>query len=217
MGPWLFTMFTGHNWILSWATYVQSTVWHFFPNIQFNIVLHICMSYRWPHPYRLLSKISYAFRMFPTACYMSSQLHHYWFNCLNHMIYKVQLIIFRSWLRWLVAGLLTQRSQFDPRPVHVVFVVDKVTLQHFSFEHLSTSLSVSSHQYFTLTFHLSTTVLYNHSTDSIIKSDISFSIIMQLHILSYFISLESRYHPQHKHCSTYVLSTEWQTKVFFNT
>jgi len=34
------------------------------------------------------------------------------------------------WLKWLVTDLSPQRLGFDPRPVHVVFVVDKVTLGH---------------------------------------------------------------------------------------
>jgi len=70
---------------------------------------------------------------------------------------------------WLVAGLLPQRSQFDLSPVHVVFAVDKVILRHLLSKHFFISLLVLSHQNFMLTFHLSTTVLYNHSTDNIIK------------------------------------------------
>jgi len=33
-----------------------------------------------------------------------------------------------QWLKWLVTDLSPQRMGFDPGPVHVVFVVDRVTL-----------------------------------------------------------------------------------------
>ena len=33
-----------------------------------------------------------------------------------------------SWFRWLVAGLSPRRIRFDPRPVHVGFMVNKVVL-----------------------------------------------------------------------------------------
>ena len=41
------------------------------------------------------------------------------------------------WLRQLVAGLLPQRTGFDPGSVHVGFVVDKVTLGVLRFSPVS--------------------------------------------------------------------------------
>jgi hypothetical protein len=52
------------------------------------------------------------------------------------------------WLRRLSAGLTLRKPGFDPNPVHVRFLRDKVALGHV----LRFSLSVSFHQFCTLTF-----------------------------------------------------------------
>jgi hypothetical protein len=45
-------------------------------------------------------------------------------------------------LRLFVAGLWPRRSQFDPRPVYVIFVVEKVALEHVFLQYLGFPLSV---------------------------------------------------------------------------
>jgi hypothetical protein len=58
----------------------------------------------------------------------------------------VTLLLAVPWLRRLVAGLSPRRPRFDPRPVHLGFVVDKVALgQVFSLV-LLFSLSISFYQ-----------------------------------------------------------------------
>jgi hypothetical protein len=51
------------------------------------------------------------------------------------------------WLRWLVAGLSTRRPGFDPRSVHVGFVVDKVALGQVFLRVVGFLLSISFHWY----------------------------------------------------------------------
>jgi hypothetical protein len=52
-----------------------------------------------------------------------------------------------QWLRRLVAGLSPRRPGFDPGPVHVGFVVDKVALgQVFPPKYFGFSLSISFHR-----------------------------------------------------------------------
>jgi len=58
----------------------------------------------------------------------------------------------RPWLRRLVSGLTPRRSGFDPRPVHLIFVMFKVALWHFSLPVLQFPLSVPFHQWSILIF-----------------------------------------------------------------
>jgi hypothetical protein len=50
------------------------------------------------------------------------------------------------WLRWLATGLPPRRPWFDPRSVHVGFVVDKVALGQVFPEYFSFRLSISFHR-----------------------------------------------------------------------
>ena len=80
-----------------------------------------------------------------------------------YILFYLSLFIdlFLPWVRWLVAGLLQRRLKFDPRPVHVEYVVGKVSLRqvlspstsgfprhHYS-SNASSSCSFTCHECFT--------------------------------------------------------------------
>ena len=76
------------------------------------------------------------------------------------------------WFRRLFAGLSMSGSGFDPRLVHVIFVVDNVALGQGLAESFGFLLSLSLHQC-SILFHLSPT-LYNQwegSSNSILKKN----------------------------------------------
>ena len=65
------------------------------------------------------------------------------------------------WLRRFVVGFSPRKPRFDPRPVHIGFVVGKVALGQFiylfSLKYCGVPLLVSFHQCYIL-FHMSATL-----------------------------------------------------------
>jgi hypothetical protein len=62
------------------------------------------------------------------------------------------------WLGWLVANLLSQGPKFDPRPIHVTFLIDEVALrQGFLWVLQFFPISVSFHQH-SIFIHISRTL-----------------------------------------------------------
>ena len=47
---------------------------------------------------------------------------------INYSHREASLEVTEQWLRWLVTDLSLQRPRFDPIPVHMGFVVDKIVL-----------------------------------------------------------------------------------------
>jgi hypothetical protein len=62
-------------------------------------------------------------------------IYHYSYAVMHHHLhaFNMSLIIHTEkhhwkWLRWLVTDLSLQRPRFDPIPVHMGFVLDKIVL-----------------------------------------------------------------------------------------
>ena len=73
------------------------------------------------------------------------------------------------WLKWLVTDLSPQRLGFDPRPFHVVFVVDKVTLGRDLHQvHQFSSVSIT-----VLMFHTCSFICHGHSITNSMEHSLS--------------------------------------------
>jgi hypothetical protein len=109
---------------------------------RFNVKKSLCLSY------------SVANLYVPYNAQHKKQLFSYttlteWFYEWNHVLCDVCTgsFIFMAipWLRQLIAGLSLSRPKFDPRPVHVRFVVGKVALGQVFLQVYGFPLSVSFH------------------------------------------------------------------------
>jgi heme A synthase len=68
---------------------------------------------------------------------LAVSFHYIYFPRTAHCLFQTLIILLVPWLIWIVARVSPRRPGMHPRPVHVGFTVDKVTLglvsEYFNF------------------------------------------------------------------------------------